>query len=121
MYTFVGTMTGKKFVKLFIKICIIILKVSLEVWKFVPKSSKYYFEHKISSDNVMYLITVVFPSHSHAQALAAVHAYTHWISQYYSEAQRQGRHHDKFLPLVTNIADGVVPLIHKEVRLIFKI
>ncbi|XP_038064327.1 exportin-6-like isoform X1 [Patiria miniata] len=51
----------------------------------------------------------------HAQSLAALQAFTHWISQFYSEAQRNSRHHDKFVPLVTSIINAVTPLLAKQV------
>ncbi|XP_033630549.1 exportin-6-like [Asterias rubens] len=51
----------------------------------------------------------------HAQSLAALQAFTHWVSQFYSEVQRNGRHQDKFVPLITSIVDAVTPLLAKQV------
>ncbi|EDO42656.1 predicted protein [Nematostella vectensis] len=51
----------------------------------------------------------------HAQALAALQAYCHWLSQFYLESQRQQQHHDKFATLVSTIINALIPLLSKEV------
>ena len=52
---------------------------------------------------------------SHAQGLAALQAYCHWMAQYYLETHRQQQHQEKFVSLVSNAVDALVPLLNKEV------
>ena len=54
-------------------------------------------------------------SFSHAQGLAALQAYCHWMAQYYLETHRQQQHQGKFVALVSNSVDALVPLLNKEV------
>lgn len=51
----------------------------------------------------------------HAQGLAALQAYCHWMAQYYLETHRQQQHQEKFVALVSNAVDALVPLLSKEV------
>lgn len=51
----------------------------------------------------------------HAQGLAAFQAYCHWMAQYYLETHRQQQHQEKFVTLVSNAIDSLVPLMNKEV------
>lgn len=58
---------------------------------------------------------IFFASLSHAQGLAAFQAYCHWMAQYYLETHRQQQHQEKFVTLVSNAIDSLVPLMNKEV------
>ncbi|KAG7459781.1 hypothetical protein MATL_G00214320 [Megalops atlanticus] len=49
----------------------------------------------------------------HAQSLAALQAYTHWLAQFYSEVQRQNQ--ARFVSLITSTMDATAPLISAKV------
>ncbi|XP_039630532.1 exportin-6 isoform X1 [Polypterus senegalus] len=49
----------------------------------------------------------------HAQSLAALQAYSHWLAQFYSEVQRQSQ--ARFLSLVTTAMDSIAPIISSKV------
>lgn len=49
----------------------------------------------------------------HAQALAALQAYSHWLAQFYSEVQSQNQ--SQFLNLITSTIDASSPLITAKV------
>uniref|UniRef100_A0A8C7QV62 Importin N-terminal domain-containing protein n=1 Tax=Oncorhynchus mykiss TaxID=8022 RepID=A0A8C7QV62_ONCMY len=49
----------------------------------------------------------------HAQSLAALQAYSHWLAQFYSEVQRQNQ--SRFISLVTSTMDATAPLITAKV------
>ncbi|CAH3162738.1 unnamed protein product [Porites lobata] len=51
----------------------------------------------------------------HAQGLAALQAYCHWMAQYYLETHRQQQHQEKFVKLISNAVDALIPLLNKEV------
>ena len=51
----------------------------------------------------------------HAQSLAAVKAYSHWMSQFYAESLRTNQHQDNFRSTVMGISEGLAPLIHYQV------
>ncbi|KAK3752549.1 hypothetical protein QZH41_013414 [Actinostola sp. cb2023] len=51
----------------------------------------------------------------HAQSLAALQAYSHWLSQFYTESHRQQHHQDKFTTLVSTLIDALIPLLQKDV------
>ncbi|XP_005096518.1 exportin-6 [Aplysia californica] len=50
----------------------------------------------------------------HAQSLAAVKAYTHWMSQFYSESLRTNQHQDQFRSMVMTVTEALAPLINKQ-------
>ena len=50
---------------------------------------------------------------SHAQALAALQAYSHWLAQFYSEVQRQNQ--TRFMSLITSAVDASSPLLTPKV------
>ncbi|XP_071494224.1 exportin-6-like [Diadema antillarum] len=53
---------------------------------------------------------------THAQALAGLKAYSHWLAQFYNETSRQGgRHHQKFVPLVTSLVEAIAPELAKQI------
>ena len=52
---------------------------------------------------------------SHAQGLAALQAYCHWMAQYYLETHRQQQHQEKFVTLISQAVDALVPLLNKDV------
>ncbi|XP_041473600.1 exportin-6-like [Lytechinus variegatus] len=53
---------------------------------------------------------------THAQALAALKAYSHWLAQFYNETSKPGsRHHDKMLPLMTNLVEAIAPELAKQI------
>ncbi|OWK11311.1 hypothetical protein Celaphus_00007044 [Cervus elaphus hippelaphus] len=49
----------------------------------------------------------------HAQSLAALQAYSHWLAQYCSEAHRQNT--QQFVSLISTTMDAVTPLITTKV------
>ncbi|XP_056435867.1 exportin-6 [Gadus chalcogrammus] len=49
----------------------------------------------------------------HAQALAALQAYSHWLAQFYSEVQRQNQ--SSFVSLITSAVDASSPLLTPKV------
>ncbi|KAM8779604.1 exportin-6 [Rhynchonycteris naso] len=50
----------------------------------------------------------------HAQSLAALQAYSHWLAQYCSEAHRQST--QQFVTLISTTMDAVTPLISTKVQ-----
>ncbi|XP_074053478.1 exportin-6 isoform X2 [Macrotis lagotis] len=50
----------------------------------------------------------------HAQSLAALQAYSHWLAQFYSEAHRQNP--QQFISLVSTAMEAVTPLISSKVQ-----
>lgn len=58
------------------------------------------------------LTLVLFP-HSHAQSLAALQAYSHWLAQFYSEVHRQNP--EQFISLVSTALEAITPLISSKV------
>ncbi|KAA0706153.1 Exportin-6 [Triplophysa tibetana] len=50
----------------------------------------------------------------HAQSLAALQAYSHWLAQFCSEAQRQ-QHQTQFVDLITSSMAATTPLINAKV------
>ncbi|XP_005990742.1 exportin-6 isoform X3 [Latimeria chalumnae] len=49
----------------------------------------------------------------HAQSLAALKAYSHWLAQFYSEVQRQSP--EQFISLISTAMEAVAPLISSKV------
>ncbi|MGH0126135.1 UNVERIFIED_CONTAM: hypothetical protein FKN15_073535 [Acipenser sinensis] len=49
----------------------------------------------------------------HAQSLAALQAYSHWLAQFYSEVQRQNQ--ERFVSLITSAMDATTSLISSKV------
>ncbi|KAK6481864.1 exportin-6-like [Huso huso] len=49
----------------------------------------------------------------HAQSLAALQAYSHWLAQFYSEVQQQNQ--ERFVSLITSAMDATTPLIGSKV------
>ncbi|XP_032896573.1 exportin-6 isoform X4 [Amblyraja radiata] len=49
----------------------------------------------------------------HAQSLAALQAYSHWLAQFYSEVQRQNP--DQFVSLISTAMEATAPLISSKV------
>ena len=60
----------------------------------------------------MYL-TLALLLHSHAQSLAALQAYAHWLAQFYSEVHRQNP--EQFISLVSTALEAITPLISSKV------
>ncbi|XP_052055598.1 exportin-6 isoform X3 [Apodemus sylvaticus] len=50
----------------------------------------------------------------HAQSLAALQAYAHWLAQYCSEAHRQNT--QQFVTLISTTMDAITPLINTKVQ-----
>ncbi|KAM6156221.1 exportin-6 isoform 1-T1 [Rhynchocyon petersi] len=50
----------------------------------------------------------------HAQSLAALQAYSHWLAQYYSEVHRQNT--QQFVSLISTTMDAITPLISSKVQ-----
>lgn len=51
--------------------------------------------------------------HRHAQALAALQAYCHWLAHFYSEVHSQNQ--SQFISLITSAVDASSPLITAKV------
>ena len=51
----------------------------------------------------------------HAQALAAIKPYAHWLAQFYSESTQFPEQRQKFTDLVTTLLDAVVGLFDEQV------
>uniref|UniRef100_A0A7M4E1U5 Exportin 6 n=1 Tax=Crocodylus porosus TaxID=8502 RepID=A0A7M4E1U5_CROPO len=49
----------------------------------------------------------------HAQSLAALQAYSHWLAQFYSEIHRQNS--EQFISLVSTALEAIIPLISSKV------
>ncbi|MGH0115379.1 UNVERIFIED_CONTAM: hypothetical protein FKN15_000014, partial [Acipenser sinensis] len=49
----------------------------------------------------------------HAQSLAALQAYSHWLAQFYSKVQQQNQ--ERFVSLITSTMDATTPLIGSKV------
>ncbi|KAK3089908.1 hypothetical protein FSP39_007563 [Pinctada imbricata] len=67
--------------------------------------------------DVMSTIQNVLPSdfvEVHAQSIASVKAYSHWLSQYNAESQREVQEKAKFKTLITTLLNSLVPLLSKE-------
>ncbi|KAJ1097279.1 hypothetical protein NDU88_002404 [Pleurodeles waltl] len=50
----------------------------------------------------------------HAQSLAALQAYSHWLAQYYSEVHRQNP--QQFVSLISTAMEAIAPLISSKVQ-----
>lgn len=53
---------------------------------------------------------------SHAQSLAALQAYSHWLAQFYSEVHRQNP--EQFISLVSTALEAITPLISSKVSML---
>uniref|UniRef100_A0A2C9JQK7 Exportin-1/Importin-beta-like domain-containing protein n=1 Tax=Biomphalaria glabrata TaxID=6526 RepID=A0A2C9JQK7_BIOGL len=51
----------------------------------------------------------------HAQSLAAIKAYTHWMSEFYVESLRVNQQKEEFNSLLLTVVHSITPLINKEV------
>ncbi|KAK7112089.1 exportin-6-like [Littorina saxatilis] len=51
----------------------------------------------------------------HAQALAAIKAYSHWLLQLYTESTRTNQEKDQFYNMIVTLIESVSPLINKQV------
>lgn len=58
-------------------------------------------------------VRVCFVHHRHAQALAALQAYSHWLAQFYTEVHNQNQ--SQFINLITSAIDASSPLITAKV------
>lgn len=58
-------------------------------------------------------LTLFLLLHSHAQSLAALQAYSHWLAQFYSEVHRQNP--EQFISLVSTALEAITPLISSKV------
>lgn len=56
---------------------------------------------------------VLFVYYRHAQALAALQAYSHWLAQFYSEVHTQNQ--SQFINLITSAVNASSPLIAAKV------
>lgn len=61
------------------------------------------------------LFTVSLAVPRHAQSLAALQAYAHWLAQFYSEVHRQNP--EQFISLVSTALEAITPLISSKVLL----
>ena len=57
----------------------------------------------------------VYVTFSHAQSIASVKAYSHWLSQYCNESLRNAQEKEKFKSLISTLLEAVVPLLSKQV------
>ncbi|CAG5121677.1 unnamed protein product, partial [Candidula unifasciata] len=51
----------------------------------------------------------------HAQSLAAIKAYTHWMLQFYTESLRTNQQKEDFNSMIVTVMEAVTPLINKQV------
>ncbi|XP_076441128.1 exportin-6-like [Babylonia areolata] len=51
----------------------------------------------------------------HAQAMAAIKAYAHWLLQLYTESVRTNQEKDQFYNMIVTLVESVAPLINKQV------
>ncbi|KAL8597658.1 hypothetical protein ACOMHN_031593 [Nucella lapillus] len=51
----------------------------------------------------------------HAQAMAAIKAYAHWLLQLYTESVRTNQEKDQFYNMIVTLIESVAPLINKQV------
>lgn len=51
----------------------------------------------------------------HAQALAAIKAYAHWLGQLYTESVRSNQEKEEFYTMIVTLVDSMAPLINKQV------
>lgn len=51
----------------------------------------------------------------HAQAMAAIKAYAHWLLQLYTESVRTNQEKDQFYNMIVTLIEAVAPLINKQV------
>ncbi|XP_066292131.1 exportin-6-like isoform X2 [Branchiostoma lanceolatum] len=51
----------------------------------------------------------------HAQSLAALHAYCHWLSQFYHLTKQTNHQQDKFASIVSTIVDASTPLLKTQI------
>lgn len=56
---------------------------------------------------------------SHAQALATLKAYSHWLSQFGMQSQSHNDHKEKFFTIMSTVIDSLLPLFEKDVSEIF--
>ncbi|GFN87199.1 exportin-6 [Plakobranchus ocellatus] len=50
----------------------------------------------------------------HAQSLAAIKAYAHWMSQFYAESERSAQHKAEFHSMIVTVMEAVTPLVNKQ-------
>lgn len=62
---------------------------------------------------VLTVCVCCFLRYRHAQALAALQAYSHWLAQFYSEVHSQNQ--SQFINLITSAIDASSPLITTKV------
>lgn len=62
---------------------------------------------------LLYVRSWLLSPHSHAQSLAALQAYSHWLAQFYSEVHRQNP--EQFISLVSTALEAITPLISSKV------
>lgn len=75
---------------------------------------------KLNKVEVCFIVVIVSPYSKcvfiycrHAQALAALQAYSHWLAQFYSEVHTQNQ--SQFMNLITSAVDASSPLITAKV------
>ncbi|XP_064637974.1 exportin-6-like isoform X2 [Lineus longissimus] len=51
----------------------------------------------------------------HAQALATLKAYSHWLSQFGMQSQSHNDHKEKFFTIMSTVIDSLLPLFEKDV------
>lgn len=66
-------------------------------------------------------IIIYFFLDSHAQAIASIKAFAHWLSQFYNETHKVNLDKDKFASLVSTLLESIVPMFSKEVQLHYNI
>ena len=57
----------------------------------------------------------------HAQALAAIKPFAHWLSQFYAESQNYPDQRKKFTDLITTLLDAMTGLFEEQVHVIIDI
>ncbi|KAK3797258.1 hypothetical protein RRG08_030482 [Elysia crispata] len=98
--------TGEHFVDRFSNALQIVLRL-VQICSYASRMK--FFEVTTSAGVLMQDFTEV-----HAQSLAAIKAYAHWMSQYYAESERTVQHKTDFHSMIVTVMEAVTPLINKQ-------
>ena len=65
--------------------------------------------------NALYVCLFLVLRRRHAQAMAAIKAYSHWLQQLYTESTRINQEKDQFYKIIVTLIDCVSQLTNKQV------
>ncbi|XP_053382045.1 exportin-6-like [Mercenaria mercenaria] len=63
----------------------------------------------------MKMCVFMFVYYRHAQALAAIKPFAHWLSQFYAESQNYPDQRQKFTDLITTLLDAITCLFEEQI------